>query len=211
MEGFSKFFYQPDAQVYVSKYLNRIFESMSIVINGGKAYWEPEKTEHTPLARPAHEKFLGDGAMYLWLQESGPQPPLRTVALINRLWNMRKWFGRIVEACADDVPVVNIPRRIRMGLAGGPVYELATAEGQDREYIGYCINLASRLQRYCPDLGFIVSARLGLPEATISQHGYAKVVATKLKGFPKEIVIVDQEDLAKLDPYVRRDLFEEAR
>jgi class 3 adenylate cyclase len=207
IEGFSRFFAYPDSPIYVSSFLNRIFECVSIVIAGGEAYWEPERTQNIPLAPPIHEKFLGDGAMYIWLREHGDEQPLRTITLMNRLWNLKRWFPRIVEACADDVPVVSIPRRIRFGIAAGPIYELASESGHN-EYIGYCINLASRLQRYCPDLGFIASARLGVPEATLSKHGYMKVIATQLKEFPKEIVLVDKSEYARLDGSLRNRLFE---
>jgi hypothetical protein len=70
-----------------------------------------------------------------------------------------------------------------------------------------CINLASRLQKYCAGLNFIASARLNMPSSILQKHNYMKVVATNIKGFPKEIVIVDRSEYAKLDPKVRQDLF----
>jgi class 3 adenylate cyclase len=104
---------------------------------------------------------------------------------------------------------VEVPRRIRFGLARGTVYKLMGQRQEKNEYIGFCINLASRLQRYCPELGFIASARLGLPKATLDKHRYRRVIATKLRGFPKEVVIVDKMEYQQLDQAVKDRLFEE--
>src|SRR3954453_15094873 len=92
LEGFSRFFNQPDVQDYVPKFLNLVSEALSITIYGGKAYWLPIPENLEPLAvSPVHEKFLGDGAMYIWL-ESGDEPLTTSfvTTLCNRLWNLKK-------------------------------------------------------------------------------------------------------------------------
>ena len=130
------------------------------------------------------------------------------VILCNRLWNLQNEFaGLIIQRVADDVPVFEVPRRIRFGIARGTVYELTKSGSSEKEYIGFCVNLASRLQHYCPQLGFLASARLGLPKAVLNKHGYQRIVATKIKGFPNEIVVVDKDEFEKLEPAVRKDLF----
>jgi hypothetical protein len=70
------------------------------------------------------------------------------------------------------------------------------------------MNLASRLQKYCSKLDFIASARIGLPQERLEKHGYLRVVAKQIKGFPREIVIVDKTEWEALDPSVRDELFE---
>ncbi len=47
-----------------------------------------------------------------------------------------------------------------------------------------------------------------MKEKTLSEHGYLRVIATNLKGFPKEIVIVDKEEYKNLDPKIKDELFE---
>jgi hypothetical protein len=74
--------------------------------------------------------------------------------------------------------------------------------------MGFCINLASRLQKYCPELGFIASARIGVRESVLKKNEYIKVIANKIKGFPKEIVIVDKREFENLDTQIQEDLFE---
>lgn len=92
-------------------------------------------------------------------------------------------------------------------MARGTIYELTRASGTNKEYIGFCINLASRLQKYCADLGFILSARLGLPDEFVAKEGYTRVVATKIRGFPEEIVIVDKGEYEALPEDLRASLF----
>jgi hypothetical protein len=54
------------------------------------------------------------------------------------------------------------------------VYELQNADAEGKEYLGFCINQASRLQSYCPDLGFVASARLKISNAELEKHGLSE-------------------------------------
>jgi hypothetical protein len=205
--NFSQFFTQPDVQEYVTKFLNIIFEAMSIVIFGGVEYYTPEKTELKPLLTPVHAKFLGDGALYLWnptLEES----PEFSQNLVNRLWNLQNWYPEILANARIHVPVVELPSSIRFGVSRGTVYELTRKDG-DKEYIGFCINLASRLQRYCPELNFLASARINVEQSFLDTWRYKRVVAKSMRGFPREVVIVDQGEFDRLDSRARSELFED--
>jgi class 3 adenylate cyclase len=209
LEGFSKFFNQPDVQHYVPDFLNHINEALSGVFSGKNNYWEGDEEDSGSLLHPVHEKSLGDGALYIWT------PPAREVTfsddfailLCNRLWNLKTNFPTVLRQAADKVPVVDLPQRIRFGLARGTVYELTRKGTTRREFIGFCINLASRLQKYCPDLGFIASARIGVPASILEENEYMKVVATRLRGFPDEIVVVDRGEYERLDEQTRDQLF----
>jgi len=200
LDGFSKFFNQPDAQNYVPRVMNEISLALNICIFGGQAYWQDNKVKYHSLNRiPVHEKFLGDGAMYLWAEtKHQPLDPTFVQYLINRIFNLKMGFGHVVKKCYEIAPVVDLPQKIRFGLAMGTIYELTRKNSAQREYIGFPINLASRLQKYCPALGFIASARIGLPERMIKDDEYIKVVAKKIKGFPREIVIVDKDEYENL-------------
>jgi class 3 adenylate cyclase len=161
--------------------------------------------------RVVHEKFMGDGGLYVLMppNEKEDLSASQLATLSNRLWNAKRHFNRIVDAALEKVPVAELPRKIRFGLSRGTIYELRSASHNKREYIGFCINLASRLQSYCRDLGYIASARLMIPDESLSKHGYKKVIATKLRGFPSEVVIVDAKEYSDLDTNIQKELFGE--
>lgn len=217
LESFSKFFSQPDVYYYVAKYLNKAFQAMDILIGGGDAFWLSGKNKDEPnkkiktFREPVHIKFMGDGALYIWTYKPEEEKEFRNslIAFINNLWNFRIRFDAFIESCSDDVPVVDLPRNIRFGMASGSVYKLSYEKSRDTEYIGYCINLASRLQLYCRDLGFIASARISVDKAKLEKHKYHRVIAKKLRGLPDEIVIVDKENYDDLDPEIKEELFME--
>jgi len=211
LEGFSNFFNQPDVQDYVPQFLNKVSSALSVVMFGGAAYWTEPEVEYKPLALgPIHEKFLGDGALYLWLNSASVNiTSSLATELCNRLWTLKAGFSHIVRAAYEQMPVVDLPRKIRFGIARGTIYELQRKGGRQREYIGFCINLASRLQKYCPDLGFIASARIRIPEHALLRHNYVRVVAKQIKGFPREIVIVDSDEYEALKEEVRASYFED--
>jgi class 3 adenylate cyclase len=208
LEGFSRFFNQPDVQDYVPRFLNHVSQALSTVIYGGAQHWlESPKTIEPLRLAPLHEKFLGDGALYIWTM-SAEETTGFLITLCNRLWNLKRNFQAVVRRAADDVPVLDIPQKIRFGLARGTIFELTRKGSPDKEYIGFCINLAARLQSYCSDLGFIASARLGISAESFHKNGYIKVVATQIKGFPKELVFVDANEFAALETSTREELFE---
>lgn len=210
LEGFSRFFNQPDISDYLPAFLNAIFGAVETCITGGSTYWEEDEELPALKLRVAQRKFMGDGALYILLPPEGESlfdTPTIT-KLCNRLWNLKNDFDKVIKKCADDVPVFDLPPRIRFGIARGSVFELPSSNGENSEYVGFCINLASRLQKYCPSLGFIASARLRIAMASLSKNGYTRVVAKTIKGFPKEIVFIDKLELDGLSKEEKEELFE---
>ncbi|MCK4598263.1 hypothetical protein KAU37_00335 [Candidatus Bipolaricaulota bacterium] len=210
LTGFSQFFNQPDVQNYVPTFLNCVSEAMGICLFGGEAYWQSKNSKIVaPDVRVAHEKFTGDGALYILLPPSGSSDfkASELQYLCNSLWNLKRNFNKVVSRSLERVPVVEVPRGIRFGVSRGSVYELQKPGTVAREYIGFCINLASRLQSYCRDLGFIASARLMLSDKELTKHGYIKVIATQIRGFPSELVLVDNKEYTALSDETRSQLF----
>ena len=212
LEGFSKFFNLPDVQSYIPLYLNEVFKCLSITIQGGTAYWMEDKKDFTPLLQAAHVKFLGDGALYVWLPPEGEVSFDQNllIKLMNRLWFMKSYFFKINERASEVVPIPGLPQKIRFGLAMGNIFELQHANGRSNEYVGMCVNLASRLQSYCPSLGIVASARLGISAGLLEKNNYIKVVARNLKGFPREYVCVEKDEFMGMDRMTRNNLFEMA-
>ena len=213
LEGFSRFFVQPDAQDYVPTFLNLVSAAMGVNLFGGDAYWAGNAKIDPLQLEVAHEKFTGDGALYILLPPGGASDfPAGTLQhLCNRLWTLKSRFSAVVDRALESVPVVEVPRKVRFGLSRGSVYELQTPGSTASEYIGFSINLASRLQKYCPELGFIASARLMLADREIARHGFIKVVATQLRGFTDEIVLIDGLEYEALPEDIRTKLFKQTQ
>lgn len=104
----------------------------------------------------------------------------------------------------EEIPFTSIPTNIRFGISAGTVYKLTYQSSNNEEYIGYCINLASRLQKYCMDIGFIVSGRLNIKSADLTEGQFIKILARKIKGFPEEMVIIDKREYEELEKNKRR-------
>jgi hypothetical protein len=211
LEGFSGFFSQPDVHDYITKYLNLIIDAVALTFEGGELYWDRNKKGKTavaaPLPKPIHKKFLGDGVLYIWKYDDFSQKQI--IHLVDRVWNLKNSFSVLCEKAAGLLPVADFPKRIRFGIAAGMVYKITYKNENANEYIGYSINLVSRLQSYSRGIGFIVSNRLKIPDKTILKHGYKKCIAKKIRGFPNEIVIVDTCDYNRLDPGTRSELFKD--
>lgn len=226
IEGFSHFFSQPDVEHFVPRFLNHTFRFVSTAIDGGKGPampvdakgftrppWPTGPVDWPALPSPVHGKFLGDGALFIW--EIGKDAKdirnhhIRD--LFYRLSVLRREFPRCVEQWSDDIPLSHVPFNIRFGLAAGTIYRLQHAYSSRIEYMGYAINLASRLQKYCPEIGFISSARIELSAEEVNRFGFIKLVARKLKGFPREVVWVRASSFERLPEERRRELFIDPR
>ena len=55
--------------------------------------------------------------------------------------------------------------------------------------------------------GFVVSGRLNIKSADLAQGQFIKVVASKIKGFPEEMVIIDEREYEDLDENLKAELF----
>lgn len=213
ISGFTNFFNKPDLQSYITKYINEIIECVETTIYGGFDYWTDTPEELPPLPlKPSLRKFLGDGMLYIWEDSDNKisGDPYFKLELLNRLWNLQRYFQTVNEKLYDDIPIGDLPKTIKIGIAQGTVYRLIEEDGS-QDFIGPCINLASRLVKYCPEINFICSARLDISKKDLDQEGYCKIIALELKSFENEIVIVDKNDYQKLIEEDRDRLFKEIK
>lgn len=208
LSDFTLFFTQPDAHRYVPRFLNRVAEALTIIVSGGDPYWSPDTERFKPIGLALeHRKFLGDGELLIWRVDEDKTHII--TYLLNRLWTLQHHFvGEFLRHAQADIPVAAMPSAIKFGIARGDVYELESAKPRGQsEFIGVSINLASRLVKYCPQLSCVASARLELPQKEQEEYSYKAVVATRVRGFPEEIVYVASEEYESLPADVRKQLF----
>ena len=116
--------------------------------------------------------------------------------LIKLLWLFQDSFPKVIQSISKNIPLLNLPNRIRFGIAGGSVHRFEFKFAKGFEYVGYPINLACRLQNYADELTFLVSARSGARPRLV---GFQRVIARKLKGFPNELVYVMKTELSSMN------------
>lgn len=209
LENFTKFLAVPDIQRHVSAYFNFVDEQARAIFGAGNPVWHKKRKPLPPVLSPIHEKFLGDGMMFIF-DLTGMEPGARSWIvreICNRSLNTKFWFEHKNKQAMDFVPVAALPPRIRFGITYGTIHEL-TRTGGAKEYVGFAINLAARLQKYSGSASFLASARLPEVSAWFKRTGYVRVQASRLRNAPDEFVYIYKDDLdrAMQDPD-EKDLF----
>jgi hypothetical protein len=151
LEGFTKFCNQIDPDlvipVFLKKYLDWFFSQIQNETNR-EEYDEGMKTWHD---LPFFLKFMGDGLLLLWdIANLGSVSQANMIVSALRI--TQKYLLDFLPRIKKEV--VDPPNRLRCGIAKGKVYSV----GEGKDYVGPCINFASRLQKL-PGASFAFSIR----------------------------------------------------
>ncbi|MFT3911500.1 MAG: hypothetical protein QM737_18900 [Ferruginibacter sp.] len=151
LEGFTNFCKQIDPQlsvpVFLKKFLNWFFEKIKD---------ETKEAEHLEGIQTWHDlpiltKFLGDGLLVIWdidqLDDIGQCNIITSCKKICSAYESE--FYQVIKKKVSDAPM-----KLRCGVAKGNVFSV----GDGNDYIGPCINYASRLQKL-PGITFAFSER----------------------------------------------------
>jgi len=149
LEGFTKFCTQIDPElvihVFLKKYLDWFFSQIQELT---------KKNENSEGLLLWHElpffiKFMGDGLLLLWDISNLNSQVNIVVSSLKITENYTKdFFIKIKDKVTDP------PRKLRCGITKGKVYSVGNGE----DYVGPCINFASRLQKL-PGITFAFSNR----------------------------------------------------
>lgn len=141
-------------------------------------------------------KYMGDGGLALW-RASAPEDfdEIFCTALVAAMRQFQKRFAEVAPEWEKKLKVQKLPKRVRVGIASGMVYPLreptpVLLPGDTVDYVGYCMNLAVRLQNHCPEVGFLVHGTLHPAVA-----GLVPLEALGMKGTKEEPVFAFQSDL----------------
>lgn len=159
LAGFTTFCNQVDQHLVVPSFLSSFLDWLFDIIK--KSLTQKNYGDQKALwaELPFMAKFMGDGVLLLWntrsMSESLICSVVTTLYDIGRAY--RTEFYPEVSKITDKPPAI-----LRCGLARGRVFSV----GNGRDYIGHCINTASRLQKlslltFCfPHRGFNVSGAM---------------------------------------------------
>jgi hypothetical protein len=136
--GFTKFCNQVDAYMEIPRFLKYYLKwFFSCIVQGLTE--EDDGVKSTFWADlPMLVKFLGDGLLIVWNTQR--MDSAQACRLVATLYNICKAYNR------DFYPQINTiiskpPSVLRCGIARGRVFSI----GSGRDYVGHCINNASRL------------------------------------------------------------------
>lgn len=151
LSGFTNFCSQIDPHLSVPEYLSGFLEWLFDEIKKSvveKSYPEGKKL-WTDV--PFLGKFLGDGVLFLWESSA-----LSEIGICNIVTLLSKICAAYKNKLYPQIKktVVEPPSILRCGVARGRVFSV----GDGNDYVGPCINIASRLQKLSL-LTFCVSRR----------------------------------------------------
>jgi hypothetical protein len=155
LSGFTKFCNHVDSYLAIPKFLNDFLDWFFSRIRIGltKEYDGGPRTFWTDL--PILVKFLGDGVLLLWSARGMTETAIcKLVAtLYDICYRYKHEFLPQISMAVDKPPSI-----LRCGVARGKVFSI----GKGKDYVGHCINTASRLAHlgvvsFCfPHRGFSV-------------------------------------------------------
>lgn len=206
LEGFTDFCNQMDSHLvipeFLSRYLNWLFRQLAMEFREGS----DDTTVRLWGSLPFYAKFLGDGILFMWDTDlcqgfSGTVNIAQSLLSITDLYRTA-FLPEIRRAVSKP------PCRLRCGIALGQVISI----GGGADYVGSCINLASRLQKL-GSLSFAISRRgfdlSTSPELEGSLRSYLVLKRTAIRSVgEQELVYVRKDEFSAMNPNERR-LFQE--
>lgn len=156
LEGFTAFNRQIEPQLSIPAFLHAFLDWIFAVIRAEtlrKAAGAEVRLWHD---LPFFTKFSGDGILFLWCTEIMDEKAQHAL-IVSLLDITRRYETEFYPTMKRQV--VDAPLRLRCGVAKGTAFSVGNGE----DYVGSCINLASRLQKL-HGLGFALTRRGFNPE-----------------------------------------------
>ena len=165
LSGFTNFCSKVDPHLSVPEYLSRfldwLFDEIRTELTA-KSYTKVKALWAEP---PFLAKFLGDGALFLW--DTRNMSETRVCSIVDSLLEICNGYRNTFYPEIKKL-VTHPPKVLRCGIARGRVFSV----GNGQDYVGSCINMASRLQRLS-DLTFCFSQR-GFDIEQYMEEGYRR-------------------------------------
>jgi len=197
LSGFSDFCNHPNAHVVIPRFVSSLFDEFNRFFMGViEDLLAAGRSSNGKLQEPNFIKYTGDGAMMIWLaNDDGEFSEQFCTDLVIAMRALQTRIANIVPEWEKKWRVINLPKRARFGISAGLVYALREPSGfliknEPCDYVGYCINLAVRLQDHCREVGFLVHDTVH-PDVP----GLVRLEALGMKGTQVEPVLAFEADL----------------
>ena len=200
LEGFTNFCKQIEPHLSVPVFLRQFLDWMMNQMKAEMLHKEyPEGVSlWGPL--PFFVKFMGDGLLVLWNVSRPDENARRNIIVTGREICLRysSEFYPQLDAQVSDPPAV-----LRCGLARGTVYSV----GNGNDFVGSCINMASRLQKL-PGITFAFNRRgIYIDDAAAVDFFKINIVVKKVsvRGIGEnELVCVLKNEFDEMSPEDRK-------
>jgi len=204
LQGFTDFCNQVDSHLVIPEFMRRYLEWLFGEVSDRFKEGEEDDTVRIWGSLPFFAKFLGDGVFFLWDTEySGGSSGICNI--VAKLYELtREYNAEFVPSIQKHVS--KPPTILRCGISRGQIISI----GQGKDYVGSCINVASRLQKLS-QLTFAVSRR-GFDLSQNPTHFITKLLTLKkaqIRGIGEdELIWVLSSEFDSL-PEGEKTLFEE--
>jgi hypothetical protein len=174
LTGFTAFCNQVDSYLAIPRFLNDFLEWFFASIR--EKITEKNFGDRSALwtGLPVMVKFMGDGLILLW--DARKMSEAQICRLAGSLYTVCQLYKTEFYPYISNA-VNKPPNVLRCGVARGKVYSI----GNDKEYVGHCINNASRLSRlgslsFCfPHRGFQVREHMPVEYRALFVPKYASI------------------------------------
>jgi class 3 adenylate cyclase len=208
LEGFTTFTRQVDPKLAIPNFVSDFFDWLFDTLKVEMRTSQNSKTLWSEL--PFFCKFLGDGVLLLWKIDTDILIEVNKQLKAEELTDLGQELicnivATLYEICSSyqvfltdrELNYVDPPSKLRCGIARGDAFPL----GGDKDFVGPCINIASRLQKFS-ELSFAVSAR-GIDYKYLNP-GYQEKFSKKkvsIRGIGEnEIIYILKDEFKKLPP-----------
>lgn len=168
--------------------------------------------------KPQYSKFLGDGILLIWETENNPHlKGVLKAEFMSFCWNMVKgqkesYENEFLPELLRRIRAIrnlDYPKHLRVSISLG--HAVRYDQGESMEYVSECINVASRIISYTPELYFIAHSNIVTNEEILGTK-YVHKQLTKVKGINQPIcVYIDEADFKNLPNKIKRSKFRNIR
>lgn len=203
LEGFTSFCDQTDPLLVVPEYLDQTLRWLFTEISGNFRK-ESDGNEVVLWGKfPFFAKFLGDGILFLWDTNGLGQASLGNI-IINLYRICLAYTKDFLPGAAKQFS--KVPSRLRCGIARGQIIAI----GGGKDFVGPCMNEASRLQKV-GQLSFAFARKGFDPEKCFSKKWQNEFILKKIviRGLERdELVFVLKKEFEDL-PDEQKNFFQE--
>lgn len=195
LAGFTSFCSHSDPYLFLPKYLSKFIKWLFDEIIDTQTVRKYRKGRLLHAHLPFFVKFIGDGVLLLWDTKNMSQTKIcNVIVLLSRI--SRRYAREFLPSIRKEITYA--PSKLRCGAAMGSVCTL----GGGKDYVGVCINTASRLQK-TSDLTFCFAVK-GLEFLDVMPKKTAKLYTIKewpIRGVGEaELVCIRKSEYEQLSP-----------